>query len=339
MSNSAMIRVSSASHLPSFVRKHGGEPERIFGAVDVAPAEVEAADRWMDAMKLAALFEAGAVELDDPWFGIRLGLDASIEDFGVLAYVVLNAPRVRTAMENLQRYGKEHSFGPLQAVRLAVVGDMAEIGFETRIAKRDSFRQLVECHFASIAKTLCRLTGSFTAVKEIHFQHANLAGRAAACPQLDARFCFGASANLVRFDASVMDLPVVGADRSLLPVAERRLADLRAASGQDLPSRVGAEIAGMLCDGTPAVGAVARQLAMSSRSLQRRLAAHGTSFREVLGQIRIELAELYLSQSNLQVAEIAGLLGYTDSTNFTHAFRTEQGVSPSEWRKSRSPRR
>ena len=109
--------------------------------------------------------------------------------------------------------------------------------------------------------------------------------------------------------------------------------DLQSVAGRDFPARVCGEIAEMLCDGAPGVAAVARKLAMSGRSLQRRLADHGTSFRELLQRIRFELAEEYLAGSDLRVSEIAGLLGYSEANSFTNAFRAEKGLSPTQWRK------
>lgn len=336
MPNKGTIRVSSACHIADFVRTLGGSPERVFRAAGVVPAEVDSPDRWLEAERLGGLFEAGALELDDPWFGVRFGLEAPIEDFGVVAYVVLNAPLVRTAIENLRRYAREYSYGPIEKASIEVFGDVAEIAFRTPTAMGDRVRHLLECHFTSIARTLRRLVASDSVVSEVCFQHLNLAGRSEVCSEFDVAFRFGANANAVRFESSALQLPVVGADRSLLPVVRTRLADLRGAAGVDFPSRVGGEIAAMLCDGPPHVGKVARNLAMSPRSLQRRLAEHGTSFREVLGSIRVEMAEEYLSGSDLQVSEIAALLGYAEPSSFTHAFRAARGLSPKDWRCRRS---
>ena len=224
MPNKGTIRVSSACHIADFVRTLGGSPERVFRAAGVVPAEVDSPDRWLEAERLGGLFEAGALELDDPWFGVRFGLEAPIEDFGVVAYVVLNAPLVRTAIENLRRYAREYSYGPIEKASIEVFGDVAEIAFRTPTAMGDRVRHLLECHFTSIARTLRRLVASDSVVSEVCFQHLNLAGRSEVCSEFDVAFRFGANANAVRFESSALQLPVVGADRSLLPVVRTRLA-------------------------------------------------------------------------------------------------------------------
>jgi len=74
---------------------------------------------------------------------------------------------------------------------------------------------------------------------------------------------------------------------------------------------------------------------MSPRTLRRRLAEEGTSFRGVLERIRFEAAEERLREPTLSLAEIAAELGYADQANFARAFRGWTGESPSAYRRRR----
>lgn len=87
-----------------------------------------------------------------------------------------------------------------------------------------------------------------------------------------------------------------------------------------------------LSDHVPTLGEVARRLAVSERTLRRRLQSQDTSYSELLQEVRRERAETALVQSNLTVDEIAARLGYTETTNFRHAFRRWLGVSPHAFR-------
>ena len=81
--------------------------------------------------------------------------------------------------------------------------------------------------------------------------------------------------------------------------------------------------------------AVAKQLNMSGRTLRRRLENQHCSFKDIQQEIRQEMAEEYLSLSQLGISAIAELLGYSEAGNFTHAFkRWHNGVSPKQFRKS-----
>jgi AraC-like DNA-binding protein len=77
---------------------------------------------------------------------------------------------------------------------------------------------------------------------------------------------------------------------------------------------------------------VAKELKMSSRTLQRRIAEEGNSFRQLLSDARRELARLYLLKPSLGLSQAASLLGYENSNSFLRAFRAWEGVTPTEWR-------
>src|SRR3954453_4336812 len=76
---------------------------------------------------------------------------------------------------------------------------------------------------------------------------------------------------------------------------------------------------------------VARQLAMSTRTLSRRLYDEGVTFVEILEQTRAALARRYLAERDLPVAEIAWLLGYSEVSSFNHAFKRWTGMTPRQF--------
>ncbi len=82
----------------------------------------------------------------------------------------------------------------------------------------------------------------------------------------------------------------------------------------------------------PDIDYVAEKLNMTSRTLRRRLAAEGSSYQQILGEVRYQLAREYLGTSTLPLEEIAVLLGYSAPGNFTHAFKRWHGTSPRQYR-------
>lgn len=129
---------------------------------------------------------------------------------------------------------------------------------------------------------------------------------------------------------------VDGADRALADMLEdlaaRRLRELPAPT--DLREQLHDAIREQLVGGAPSLEAVARQLGMSKRSLQRRLTEAGGSFRAEVEAVRQTLATLMLEDPNLALSEIAWLLGFSDPRAFTRAFRRWHGQAPSAWRRS-----
>lgn len=90
-----------------------------------------------------------------------------------------------------------------------------------------------------------------------------------------------------------------------------------------------------LQSGEPTSRTVARLLHLSERTLFRRLEEHQLAFKEVLAQTRMQLAKEYLCEGRLTHSEIALLLGYSEQSAFSRAFKRESGVSPRQWLRQR----
>jgi AraC-like DNA-binding protein len=87
-----------------------------------------------------------------------------------------------------------------------------------------------------------------------------------------------------------------------------------------------------MCTEFPTGVTVARQLHMSESTLQRRLAREGCRYQQLLDQVRYRLANEYLLSTTLPVAEIACLLGFSDSANFRRSFKRWSNTTPSAMR-------
>ena len=103
------------------------------------------------------------------------------------------------------------------------------------------------------------------------------------------------------------------------------------AAGQ--PLTLGGTVAADLPGREPGVDAVARRLGTSARTLQRRLEVEGTSFARLVDEVRRERAEAFLRANDVSVAEVSWLVGFSEQSAFTRAFRRWTGSSPTEFRR------
>ncbi len=110
------------------------------------------------------------------------------------------------------------------------------------------------------------------------------------------------------------------------PALRRRLSDLE--GDATFGDRACAVLLEALPSGQVGVDAVARRLAVSTRTLQRRLRDEGTSFQALVRATRLRLARHYLRQPNLTSTEIAFLLGFEEPTSFFRAFQRWTGETP-----------
>lgn len=148
---------------------------------------------------------------------------------------------------------------------------------------------------------------------------------------------FGAEANRLVLACADLAIPFLSYNRELLdllsPALERALAEQQ--RSHSVAERVKGLMKKRLATSRPEMSAIARELAMSDRTLQRRLAQEGTRFQDVLAHARRELAHQYLVDGQLDMGDVAFLLGFDDQNSFFRAFRQWEGETPARWRDKR----
>ena len=103
-------------------------------------------------------------------------------------------------------------------------------------------------------------------------------------------------------------------------------------NGTGLVPKVERLVVDLLPKGTARAKVIATELGMSDRTFSRRLADEGTSFDEILDRLRHDLAQRYITGSDLSLSEISFELGYANQPAFTTAFKRWSGKSPSDLR-------
>jgi AraC-like DNA-binding protein len=149
---------------------------------------------------------------------------------------------------------------------------------------------------------------------------------------------FGTPADRLCFSGDEWEAPMDSADAALARLLEehaRILAQRTPHAATGFTADVQKTIAAVMPEGGSAED-VARALNCSVRTLQRKLAPSGATFREVSETVRGQLAQEYLADPKVSIAEVACLLGFSDQTSFTRAFRRWTGDSPGRWRRRRA---
>ena len=118
--------------------------------------------------------------------------------------------------------------------------------------------------------------------------------------------------------------------RQLIEQARRYLRALN--TGDNIAAQLKRLLADLLAQGEANADAACRALKLSRRTLQRRLKAERTSFQRVLREVRADLAVRYLADARLKALEVAMLLGYSDISSFTTAFKSWYDMPPAEYR-------
>jgi AraC-like DNA-binding protein len=190
-------------------------------------------------------------------------------------------------------------------------------------------REAIEFMVGAVHVIGRRITGRVLTPIEVRFTHAAPADTSHHQRLFAAPIRFGAPSNTLVFESKLLDLPLQSHDSSLCAALERQADELLGREpAHGFKAEVRAALAAELRGGDPSAEHVAVALAVHPKTLARRLRAEGTTFRRVVDELRLQLAERYLRQPGLSVEEVAFLLGYSDHSAFHRAFRRWTGRAP-----------
>lgn len=282
---------------------------------------------------VAAFFEAAAEATADPLLGLRFGLTRDARDAGLLGYVGLASPDLRSAMTGIARLHRV--FSDAVQIDISALGE-GRFAWTFRGDPARPRRQMMEFSVANILAFMRRASG-----RQLAPTRVVIPGLPGAEPELAARVLgcpVDAAGGWLRIELAPSDLaaPLRSADQRLLPILQAHCREVLDRMTPVRPSH-SERVARLLADGLSQGGAqlekVAADLGMSPRSLSRRLAEEGTSFARILDRLRCDLARSWLQSGDLDVTQVAFLLGYAEPSSFAHAFRRWTGQSPSELRR------
>jgi AraC-like DNA-binding protein len=269
-----------------------------------------------------------AAALPDDCLGLHLSLGFDLREFGLLYYTMASCATLGEAIMRAARYSAIANEG----IALSLIdGDEIQIAFDYVGVPRHSDRHQIEFWVATLMRLCREVTGVPLVPRQVRFLHQRSDNQSEFTLFFGSDIAFGAGRDALVFSRSVLALPLVHADpylnKLLVKDCEEALARRPKVNGT-LRSAVENAITPLLPHGKARLADVADRLGMSQRTLARRLASDGLSFNGVLEQLRADLAQRHLRDSELSISQIAWLLGYQEVSAFTHAFKRWTGTTP-----------
>jgi AraC-like DNA-binding protein len=330
------LQLTGIARLPLLVldaaREMGLDEGELMRAAGLSEAELSDPDARVELAKLWGLWRAVIDRSEDPFLGLHMGERARVHHLGLVGYVMANSGTLRSALLRLTRYS--HIISEALELRFER-GDAFGLIVAGAAPRFDALRHPVDFRLALLVSIARQITGRDLAVD------ASLPYPAPSDPGEYQRVFrgtlrFGQPASMVSIRNDDLDLPIVAADPTLGgyldAYAQTVLRDL--ATEATLTTKVRRALWDELSGGQPTLQHVARIVGASPRTLQRRLHDEGTTFADLLDDLRQEMAMRLLQDRNLAVYEVAFLLGYSEPSTFHRAFRRWHGVAPHEYRRS-----
>lgn len=269
--------------------------------------------------------------LGDPLFAAKVGMDHDPRRGTILTYISLSASTVQDVLNLLVRYLPITRSKAVLSVEFA--SDIVKIKLGNKDKAVDVHPDHIEFAVGAVLNVISAGIGEKLPAK-ILFHHK-------ARPQKQLEKIYGCPVRLnagkceIRLPAEAMEKPILSADDKLLGHL-RAYADILLKNRRNTKTGIREEIEEvvlpLLSLGVPTLDDVAAALGLSARTLSRRLADEGMTFRQVVEKLRQDLAKHYLADPALPLAEVAFLLGFSDQSSFGTAFRRWTGETPRNYR-------
>jgi AraC-like DNA-binding protein len=308
----------------------GVDGRRIAREAGIDPDRAQAPDARVPRAAHTRLWQLAVEATGNPCFGLEASRFATQTTLHALGYAVLASATLREAFERIIRYRR-------------LIGDVIELSLED-VGERTRFVIDVSAPPGVPYEAVDTFTSMCVRLARMLCGRRNLDPVAVALERPEpspsdafrqvfhAPVTFSQPQNVLEFRRADMDAPLPSANAELArnndEVVVAYLARLESAS---VSSRALAALLQALPDGPPSKAAVARQLGMSPRNLQRHLAEEGTSYKALLNDARADLARNYVRQGRLSVTEIAFVLGFAETSTFSRAFKRWTGKSPRQY--------
>lgn len=321
--------------LLEYLQSEGHDLAAVLERAGIPRAALEDVRTRLPQAKFDLLWEVAIEVSGDPAIALRVSTLVKPSTLGVIGYLTSASESRRSAFELVK--GLIPLFWEDFECVLEVEGDVAFFRFRTGGDAPPS--RFITEYATGLTVAMSRaLAGARSGPLEARFSFPAPPHAAEYERILRLPVRFDAGADGVAFPAATLDSSNPTADAALRRLLERYAADQlsRVVSNAPLPERVRAAVIAMLPLGTLTAESAAAHLSMSTRTLRRRLHEAGTSYQEILDDVRAELARRYLARERRGIDEVAHLLGFSEPSAFTKAFRRWTGQTPADFARTHS---
>jgi AraC-like DNA-binding protein len=281
----------------------------------------------------ARLWHVAASHVPDPAFGLRIGAETSVREWGLVGYTIAYSSTLGSALNRFAHYSRVMS--DALVVRIDTQRDATWVRLDVQPALR-AFRPAVDARLAALLSACREMVGTPVTPLLVQLSYRQPSDVKEYERLFGSPLEFGALASAFLLRTDDLERRVRVADKTLAGYLETLADQTLAHVGTERTTRerVRRTLWSELSERTPSLDAVAKSLGVSARTLQRQLKQEGVSFGGLLAELRREMAPSLLRDGQNSVSEVAFLLGYEDPSAFRRAFQRWFGSSPRSFRKT-----
>jgi AraC-like DNA-binding protein len=326
-SGAATQRLGAAAELPALLRELGIDPATVFAGSGLDPATLSPSTHAPLGATLA-LLERAARAADCAHIGLLTGLRFNMAHHGAIGELMRTAPTLRDALADYVSWQHGYSTGAI--VYLVRLGDELALGFGVHASSAVVSHHVYEFVVAVGVRMVAELSGGRVQPVDVHLSRRAPEPGSPHARLLKCQVKFNQPLNCLIFDRVAMRTPLASHD----PAARRALMaqmEARMVAGAGHAGQVRRAIRRALLEEAPKMPEIAHDLGIHPRTLRRRLSEEGTTFDDLLDDVRQTVARELIELTDMPLGEIGDALAFASPGVFSQWFRRAFGMPPSLW--------
>jgi AraC-like DNA-binding protein len=330
----AMVLTSWALLIWDELNKHGCDARAIFKQAGLKPERLGDANARYSVAAMQKLWALAIEASGEDNFAYRAGRQWRPTTFHALGYTWLASASLAEGVKQIARYSRVVHNGV--SISFQHSGSCGELIIHHQYHDFAVHQGACDSALGALMKMLRMLMGDSYSPMEIHCLYSRPATAISFEHDVLCPILYDMPDNKILFDNADLNRRLASANTELQKINEDLLLEkMHQLDRTCMVTRVTLAINNKLPTGEVYEKDIAASLGVSLRTMQRQLAEQQQSFKQLLAEIRKQLAEQYLANSQLSLNEITYLLGFANQANFTRAFKRWYGVPPSSYRQQR----
>ena len=327
-----LCRSAALTGYADLARARGLDPLRLASEAGVPVAALSDPDLKIPTPAVAWMLEAAAERSGLQDFAIRLAETRRLSNMGAVGLIAREQPSLRKSLEVMVQYQWMQNDALL--VHIEETPEIGVVRIDVIGAGQRSTRQATELAVGALCRNVRALMGERWRPEAVCFAHAAPTDLAAHRRLFGVTPMFDQDFDGIVFTRTDFDAPITSADPAMAKQIERYVDQIAARQVKSARDEVGELIVLLLPTGVCNADWVARHLGVDRRTVHRRLAAEGTSFSELMDEMRKQLAQSLMANSGRTLAAVAEHLGFSGASAFSHWFQRMHGCSPRAYRRT-----
>jgi AraC-like DNA-binding protein len=319
--------------LPAVLRTLGADPARLLEEVGLSLSLFDAPTNTFTFAARGRLLAHCVERTGCQHLGLLIGERSNLSSLGLVGLLARYSPDVGTALHSLVRYLHHYTRGA--TTTLIVEGQLVILDYKIHQPATEGTDQVGDGAVAIMVNIMRELCGPEWTPSQVMFAHRKPDNVEPFRRFFRSPLRFDAEQNAIVFLADWLSLRLPEVSPELRRLLKEQISLIEARHRNDFPEQVRIVLRTALLTDRTSAEDIAAVFSIQSRTVNRRLSEFGLSFRDLVEQQRYEIARQALTDTAMDLYDIAALLGYADASAFTRAFRRWSGTTPAAWRSTK----